>query len=110
VAQVSLNIAPCHFQLLDSGEIERKPGLERALESVETPLQLELLACLFAALEQRRSSSCRLLAAQLSATDGAGVSIVFPWVRLLPKALARQEAVLEAGPHHVFEVSVGERV
>src|ERR1700722_18212468 len=84
--------------------------LKSALESVETPLEFELLACFFAALKQGCACSRGLLAAKLRAAGGADVGVVLPRTRLLPKALARQEAVFDAGPYHVFEVAVGERV
>ncbi len=77
---------------------------------METPFQLELLARLFAGAEQRRACSCSLVAAQLRAARGAGASITFPWACLLPKTVAGQEAVFEAGPHHLLKVAVGERV
>src|ERR1700743_98368 len=52
--------------------------LKRALESVEAPLKLKLLACFCAALKQGCACSCSLLAAKLFAAGGADVGVVLP--------------------------------
>ena len=87
-----------------SGETSLKP----ALEDTEAMLEFEFLACFVTVFEKCGARSRGLLLAELGSAYGARMGVAFKGSRLLPKAFAREEAVLEAGSGRGFEVEIGE--